>query len=123
MDSYSNFQKTFVDYIEKGAYPTTSFVTILPNSEMAERDYQNKYKLITKTNVKKLLHINEKDELIVQTSTMEKNEIQKLVLWCWFIQQFHFLGYTNVVLDFFNKRYGIGLIEFYEKFVDLVCEI
>ena len=121
MDTYSNFQKTFVDYIEKGAYPTTSFVTILPNSEMAEQDYQNKYQLITKTNEKKLLHINEKDELIVQTSTMKKNEIEKLVLWCWFIQQFHFLGYTNVVLDFFVKRYGIGLAEFYEQFVDLVC--
>ena len=121
MDTYSSFQNTFVDFIKKGAYPSTSFLTILPNSEMSEQDYQNKYKMVTKINPRKLLHVDEKDELVVQTSTMTKNEVEKLVLWCWFIQQFHFLGYTNVISDFFSKHYGIGLAEFYETFIDKVC--
>ena len=38
-----------------------------------------------------------------------------------FIQQFHFLGYTNVISDFCKKRYGTGLAQFYETFIDKVC--
>ena len=121
MDTYDSFQNTFVDLIEKGAHPSTSFLTILPNSEMAEQDYKKKYQFVTQINTKKLLHIDEKDELVVQTSTMQKNQLEKLVLWCWFVQQFHFLGYTNVISDFFKKQYKIGLKEFYETFVDKVC--
>ena len=121
MDTYSSFQNNFVDLVEQGAYPTTSFLTILPNSEMAEKQYQEKYKFVTKVSEKKLLHINEEDVLVVQTSTMDKNELQKLMLWCWFVQQFHFLGYTNVLADFFNKKYGVGLAKFYETFIDKVC--
>ena len=47
---------------------------------------------VTKTNVKKLLHINEKDELIVQTSTMKKNEIEKLTQPISDIQKFFDIG-------------------------------
>ena len=87
---------------------------------MAERDYRKKYGIKTQWNVKKMTHVDEIDELVIETSTMPKEKMEKLILFCWFVAQWHFQGYTDVVAEFFYKKYNKPLTDFYEDLLNLM---
>lgn len=121
-DTYEKLQKDFTRIIDKGAYPSVSFLNILPNSEMAEPEYRKKYGIETGIVERPLMYTNEQDEFVVSTKTMSRQELQRLTLYCWFVSQFHFQGYTNIIADFMKKKYQIPNYVFYDKFMDLCTE-
>lgn len=118
LDTYENFQKDFIGCVDQGAYPSIGILSILPNSEMAEERYRKLYKIETKKVTKKALYIDEQDEFVISTSTMPKHKLERLILYCWFVSQFHFQGYTDVIADFMHKRYNISLQSFYENLME-----
>lgn len=118
LDTYENFQKNFIGCVNQGVYPSVGILSILPNSEMAEEKYRKLYKMETKIVTKKTLYIDEQDEFVISTSTMPKHKLERLILYCWFVSQFHFQGYTDVIADFMHKRYNISLGSFYENLME-----
>ena len=121
LDTYEDFRDTFMSYMLSGAYPSVGVLTILPSSEMANPEYRKKYGMKTQLNTKKMTHVDEEDELVIETSTMPKEQTEKLILFCWFVAQWHFQGYTNIIADFFVKKYNTSLNSFYETLIDLMC--
>jgi radical SAM superfamily enzyme YgiQ (UPF0313 family) len=121
-ETYQSFQKSYVNLIEKGMIPTASPLIILPNSEMNDAGYRRKYGFVTKINRKSYTHVDEIEEMVIGTNTMPTPDYERLVLWCWFVQQFHFHGYTNVIFDFFKKYFQWNMITFYDRLLDLVIE-
>lgn len=120
LDTYESFQTDFMHFMLNGAYPSVGVLTILPSSEMAQPEYRKKYGIKTQWNVKKMTHVDEIDELVIETSTMPKHKMEKLILFCWFVAQWHFQGYTHIIAEFFYKKYNMSLIEFYESILDLM---
>ncbi len=118
-DTFDSFQDGYIDLVERGVLPTASPLTVLPNSEMATPEYRKKYGLQTVINQKQFAYGLEDEEMVVSTRTMTVKEFERIVLWCWFFQQFHTCGYTNVVYDFFKKRYGENLKSFYNQLLEL----
>jgi putative methyltransferase len=121
LDTYEDFRDTFMSYMLSGAYPSVGVLTILPSSEMANPEYRKKYGMKTQLNMKKMTHVDEEDELVIETSTMSKDQTEKLILFCWFVAQWHFQGYTNIIAEFFVKKYKTSLNVFYENLIDLMC--
>ena len=121
LDTYEDFRDTFMSYMLSGAYPSVGVLTILPSSEMANPEYRKKYGIKTQLNMKKMTHVDEEDELVIETSTMSKDQTEKLILFCWFVAQWHFQGYTNIIAEFFVKKYKTSLNVFYENLIDLMC--
>jgi hypothetical protein len=77
---------------------------------------------VTKINLKNFTYISEQEEVVIGTNTMPTPDYERLVLWCWFVQQFHFHGYTNVIFDFFKKYLQWNMITFYDTMLDLVIQ-
>jgi len=88
---------------------------------MAHPEYRKKYGMKTQLNTRKATYVDEEDELVIETSTMPKAHTEKLILFCWFVAQWHFQGYTNIIAEFFAKKYNTSLHVFYETIIDLMC--
>jgi putative methyltransferase len=121
-ETYESFQNAYVHLIETGMIPSASPLVILPNSEMSQKKYREQYGLKTKMFTKSFTYTDESEELVIQTNTMTTDEYQRLSLWVWFIQQFHFHGYTNLIYDYFHRARGWDLKEFYENLLTLMLE-
>jgi radical SAM superfamily enzyme YgiQ (UPF0313 family) len=121
-ETYESFQNAYVHLIETGMIPSASPLVILPNSEMSQKKYRQQYGLKTKMFTKAFTYTDETEELVTQTNTMTTDEYQRLVLWVWFIQQFHFHGYTNLIYDYFHRAHGWSMKEFYENLLTLMLE-
>ena len=119
-ETYESFQLAYVSVIEQGLMPNASPLQILPNSEMAEKEYRKRYGLKTQFVKQNYAFTDEVEEIVIETNTMKAHELERLILWVWFIQQFHFCGYTNVIYDYFKKTRGYNLAVFYEKLLDLM---
>lgn len=119
-ETYQSFQRTYVNCINKGIVPTASPLIILPNSEMNEPTYRQRYGFVTKKIKKKFTYVDEEEEIVIGTNTMTTSQYERLVLWCWFVQQFHFHGYTNVIFDFVRRFHNLDFATFYEKLLDLL---
>jgi putative methyltransferase len=118
METFDSFRRGFAEVIARNINPSTTFLSILPGSEMAEPAYREKYGIKSIKANNRLTHVQEVDEVVIETSTMPLVDMQKLILWIWFVQQFHFHGYTNVLYDFFNKRYSYSIEQFYDVLMD-----
>ena len=121
-ETYKSFQNAYKNIIDTGIIPSAAPVIILPNSEMGQKSYRQKYNLKTKFFNKPSTYTNEIEELIIETNTMTEPEYQRIVLWVWLVQQLHFLGYTNLVLDYLTIEKGIDFIDFYETLLNLLLE-
>jgi len=121
-ETYESFQDAFVSVIETGMLPSASPLVILPNSEMSNKHYRETYGLKTKMFSKAFTYTDEAEELVIETNTMSTTEYQRLVLWVWLIQQFHFHGYTNLIYDYFHRRQGWNIKTFYENLLSLLLQ-
>ena len=125
LETKKSFQENFIKFFEQDLLPSTGPVIILPNSEMDQPEYREKYGFQTVINQKFINYssdtVIEEEELLVGTNTMTQEEFRHCLLWGWMINEFHMQGHTNVIADF-AKQKNIGLLEFYDAFVDLATE-
>lgn len=123
LETKQTFQENFIRFLEKNMLPSTAPVIILPNSEMADPGYRQTYGFQTVINQKSIDYggdvVVEEEEILVATNTMSEEEFRHCLLWGWVINEFYIQGHTNVIADFAKKK-NIGLLEFYNKFTDLI---
>lgn len=96
--------------------------TVLPNTQLADKDYQKKFGIktskipITETHCRARYKdsVIEYENIIVETNTMTMREWIKLAAWAWTIQLEYSLGYKstipNYILEFFVNT-AIGVTE------------
>lgn len=100
--------------------------TIIPNSEMAEKGYQEKHKIETVTIPIFQAHssrLNSKDEIIeyepiiISTSTLPVDDWKRAYHFSWAVQCFHYLGPLQAISIFMNYAYRIPYGKFYKEFI------
>jgi hypothetical protein len=117
-ETWETFKENLFDASSRGIMLTAGYLTILPNSEMNKPEYRKKYGLKTQLVSKEFQQISEIDEMVIETSTMNQDEMNMAMIYIWFLQQLHDIGYTNLFFDFFAKRYNWSMAEFYDKLIE-----
>ncbi len=95
---------------------------ILPNTKLADPDYQKQYGIKTVKIPLAEIHVTarqddfvqEWDEIIVQTNTMTHKEWDECAVISWIVQLFHSLGVGNKIVDWLVDTYGIDYMDFYK---------
>lgn len=121
-ETYKSFQDAYVHVVESGMIPSAVPLTLLTNSEMSDPEYRRTYGIQTKLFKKSYTYVDETEEMVIGTNTMTTAEFERLVLWVWVVQQLHYLGYTNVIYDYFRRSQGWNMAEFYERLLTLLLE-
>lgn len=109
---------TFMDQIEflvkNNIYPHFSPTTILPGAEMADPEYQKKYGM--KTVLSAMKHsefVEEYEEVVIETDTMKKEEMNEALILVWLIDIFQSYGFADIIADFYCKTNDKRLRDFY----------
>jgi len=121
LETVDSFRETFTEVMELGRFPNTGYLSILPNSEMADPEYKLKYGLKTRVISKKYSYVDEFEEVVIATNDLTEEDMRGLNIWAWSVLQFHSAGYTNVIADFFKKYYGYSLKQFYDRVIVEFC--
>lgn len=103
--------------------------TIMPNAEMGEKAYQEKFgfdmiesPIFQAHSSRKQDGIPEKETVLVGTDTMPRNMWRESYKFAWAIQCFHLLGLLQVITISLRHRYGISYSEFYESLMNYFCK-
>ena len=103
--------------------------TLLPKSEMGQPEYIEKYgiKYIT---AKGFLKNNtetedyddnttaEETKIVVSTSTMSTEDVKQAYLFAWFINRYHYCGYSQIISRYLYDKHGVPVLDFYNKLFD-----
>ena len=95
---------------------------VYPNTELADRDYQKKFKITTisvplneiHAEVRKEDIIKECEEVIVSTYSMPVGDWKRMVVFSWVMQLFHGLKMGFYILLYLQDRYKVEPREFLE---------
>lgn len=100
---------------------------LLTNSEMNKPEYRKKYGLKTAwvtlpTSQGVTKYVEEKEEIVIATSTMDEQESKRAWLFSWFVKVMHSQGFLFFVADYLIKKLKISHGEFYrEVFDQMLC--
>lgn len=95
---------------------------VYPNTELADREYQRRYAIVTKRIVLTEIHaafrdensIPEYEDIIVSTYSMPIDEWRKMILYSWVVMLFHGLKAGFFLLLYLADRFPIRFSEFFE---------
>ena len=98
---------------------------VLPNSEVGDPDYQERYGIESRHLPLMLIHgtppsdgHREFTDLVIATQAMPHEQWKKTFLFSWAVQAFHCLGLLRYPAIYFARRGRIGYQAFYEAFLD-----
>tara|TARA_X000000950_G_scaffold288169_1_gene403671 strand:- start:12959 stop:14992 length:2034 start_codon:yes stop_codon:yes gene_type:complete len=126
-ETYNSFSEGIFQLIENGQHNRIQFgnLSILPNAEMGDVEYQKKYKMeIVKT---KIINIHgeklksgddvaEYQELVVSTSTMSRNDWIKTRAFAWWIAFLHFNKIFQIPILFLRHYFRFSYKEIFTSF-------
>jgi radical SAM superfamily enzyme YgiQ (UPF0313 family) len=126
-ETYNSFSEGIFQLIENGQHNRIQFgnLSILPNAEMGDVEYQKKYKMeIVKT---KIINIHgeklksgddvaEYQELVVSTSTMSRNDWIKTRAFAWWIAFLHFNKIFQIPILFLRHYFTFSYKEIFTSF-------
>jgi hypothetical protein len=99
--------------------------TALPNSEMSDPAYVEKYgiklermPILLSHSTPELDSLIEYNNVVVETASMSREDWRRTYMLCWAIQGLHCLGLTQYIAILFRKYFGLKYSDFYEKFVE-----
>ena len=126
-ETYKSFSEGIFQLIENGQHNRIQFgnLSILPNAEMGDVEYQKKYKMeIVKTKIinihgEKLKSVNdvaEYQELVVSTSTMSRNDWIKTRAFAWWIAFLHFNKIFQIPILFLRHYFRFSYKEIFTSF-------
>jgi len=99
--------------------------TVMPNAEMGEKEYQEKYEfdmidspIFQAHSNPNLDEVIEKERVIVGTKSMPREEWRKTYKFAWAIQCFHMLGLLQPLSIAIRHKYGINYSDFYGSLID-----
>jgi radical SAM superfamily enzyme YgiQ (UPF0313 family) len=119
-ETYDSMHETLEYCVDNDITFRLSPVTVLPNAEMNEEQYREKYGLITQLNEMSEDHpwTKEHEEMVVATKTMNKKEFNDIMLIGYFIQSFHTTGFTDMIAKYYKKTDHVYFTTFYEKLIN-----
>lgn len=127
-ETYASFCEGVRDLIENGQHFAINIYPceLLPNSEMGQKVYQEKFgikstrvpfKLIHSNSTQNADEITEYSEYITATSSMNENEWARALLFASYIQGLHNLGLLRAVAIFCRQEYGVNYDKFYNDLI------
>ncbi len=126
-ETYKSFRDGIEALLEASAHDSLWIYrcSVLPNAPMNDLDYKTKHKIKTVKSPADLHHIEpgkdpiqEYDEMVVETATMQTKDYVKSQLLAWATQTFHALGLLRVLAIFTNQLNGIQYTTFYERLLE-----
>ncbi len=64
--------------------------------------------------------IPEYTDLVCETNTMSKDDMADAFMFHWMLQNFHWLGYSQILAKYSRFTLGVSYKEYYEKFLELL---
>ncbi len=125
-DSFTSGVNTLIDNGQHHAiniYPCE----LLPNSEMGQKTYRDKFsikstkvpfKLIHSNDTEKNTTITEYSEYITSTATMNEDEWCKSLLFASYVQGLHNLGLLRAIAIFYRYEYNYTYSQFYNELIN-----
>ena len=100
---------------------------VMPNAKMGSTQYQEEFGIKTvnipifqaHSDLKKSFDIIEREEIVVETKTMNRADYIKSFKYSWIIQSMHMLGTLQVVAILFKYHFNIKYSEFYKAILEL----
>jgi hypothetical protein len=128
-ETYDSFADGVSKVIENGQHNRIQFnnLSILPNSEMGDPEYQTLHGIVTvETNtinmhgsvIESEEEIQETQLLVIETSAMPREEWVKTRVFCWMAALLHFDKILQIPLILINQTQGINYRELIESFID-----
>lgn len=127
-ESYDSFTKGVAKVIEEGQHNRLQFINlmVLENTAMADPAYQKKYGLIIKeskvilprTNLNNQPEVFEKQQLVIGTKSMPKNDWVKTRIFCWMTSLLYFNKLLQIPFVLLNKLGGVGYRDLIEIFTN-----
>lgn len=129
METYDSFADGISQTIEMGQHNRIQFgnLSILPNTDMANPEYQKRYGMVTRRVQSVIYHgviddatdgIHEIDELVVATDTMPAEDWIRTRVFCWMAGFLHFDKILQIPLILLHERAGIS----YRKLLEIFTE-
>ncbi|MDD5489580.1 MAG: B12-binding domain-containing radical SAM protein [Candidatus Moranbacteria bacterium] len=125
-ESYASFTEGVSKVIEEGQHNRLQFINlmVLENTAMADPAYQKKYGLVIKeskvilprTNLDSRPEIFEKQQLVIGTKSMPKNDWVKTRIFCWTTSLLHFNKLLQIPFIILNKLGGADYRDLIEIF-------
>jgi radical SAM superfamily enzyme YgiQ (UPF0313 family) len=128
-ETYDSFSNSIGEIISNGQHHRIQFnnLSILPNAEMGNSEYQAKYGMVTVesdiTNIHGYLpeienDIKEKQQLVIATSSMSKEDWVKTRAFCWMTALLHFDKLIQVPILVVNNLTNMGYKQIIELFIE-----
>jgi len=130
-ETYDSFISGIDQIMRNGQHNRIQFnnLSILPNAEMGNPEYQKKFgmKMVTTDIInfhgsldeeKDDLSIREKQVLVVGTDSMPKNDWLKTRAYCWMTALLHFDKIMQIPIILFHKQSGISYKDIFSAFMD-----
>lgn len=122
-ETFESFCKGLFDVIEAGQHYSINInrCEFLPNTLMYSDEYVEKYKIKTiksylcqnHSKVVKDLRFGSRSELVIETSTMSRQEWRKALRLSVCVQSFHCMGLLRFIAVYLRKSKGISYHDFY----------
>ena len=119
-ETYDSWIKNYCELLKYDNLYIESYpLSVLANSQMNKPEYKKKFGLQT-TTVKLPFGdvIEEYEEMVVSTETMNFEEASKAWIFTWLVRSFHSLGFLHYIANFIVKEYNISYYDFYKAIED-----
>lgn len=128
-ETYNSFSEGIFQLIENGQHNRIQFgnLSILPNAEMGDIEYQKKYKMeIVKTKIinihgEKLKigdDVDEYQDLVVSTNTMSRNDWIKTRAFAWWVAFLHFNKIFQIPILFLRNYFNLSYKKIFNSFIN-----
>jgi tRNA A37 methylthiotransferase MiaB len=129
-ETYDSFMDGMNQIIENGQHNRIQFnnLSILPNAEMGNPEYQKKFGMISIPSKIINMHgsldemedesVQEMQMMVVGTTAMPKEDWIRVRASCWMSAFLHFDKLLQIPLVIFNKQTGINYRQIFEAFMD-----
>lgn len=127
-ETYESFCAGVRTLIENGQHYAINIYPceLLPNSEMGQKAYKEKFRIKSTRVPFKLIHSNQKQnkdditeysEYVTSTFSMTEEEWAKSLLFASYVQGLHNLGLLRAVAIYYRHEYSVDYDEFYNKLI------
>jgi len=123
-ETYQSFLRTIEEIIQSGIENQLSFCfcEILPDTELAQVEYQKKFEISTIRIPLIEIHgsahtkedVKEYEEVVISTATMPVEDWKRAVVFSWVMQLLHNLKLGFFILTYLVDRYAIKYTDFLE---------
>ena len=129
-ETYDSFCSGVNTLIENGQHFAINIYSceILPNAEMGQKSYQEKFgikstrvpfKLIHSNNIETNDNITEYSEYITSTSSMCENDWVNSLLFSVYVQALHNLGLLRAIAVYMRHEHNLNYSDFYNRLIEL----